>query len=82
MREIDGLGDEHMVGIILVQDFTGGLLARLHRVRTALRQRAGRIVAYRRLLREMEAMSESELAEFGLHRSDLPRIARAELGRS
>lgn len=61
------------------------LAAALHRL-TGLgyfsaEARAGR-ARYRRALGELERMSERELAELGLHRCDIPRVAReaADLG--
>ena len=61
-----------MVGSILARGYTGRIGAIHRRIRHALRRRAQR----RAILREMDCMSDAELAEFGLSRCDLPRIAR------
>jgi uncharacterized protein YjiS (DUF1127 family) len=51
------------------------LVARLHGLRdmlhTVLQQRA----VYNRTLQELQALSNRELADLGIHRSEIPRIA-------
>jgi uncharacterized protein YjiS (DUF1127 family) len=52
-----------------------GLKARVQRFRDMLDERAARRDAYRRTVRELHACSDRDLADLGIHRSDIPRIA-------
>ena len=54
----------------------GGIAASVQRLRETLAARARYRKAYRTTLAELESMSDRELADFGMHRSDLPAIAR------
>jgi uncharacterized protein YjiS (DUF1127 family) len=54
----------------------GGIAATFHRLRDTLAERARLRRIYHTTLAELETMSDRELADFGMHRSDLPRIAR------
>lgn len=52
-----------------------GLKARVQRVRDMLDARAARRDAYSRTLRELQSCSNRDLADLGIHRSEIPRIA-------
>lgn len=53
----------------------GGLLSRLAEARTALGERFARRAVYRRTLNEMSMLSDRDLADLGVHRSQLRSIA-------
>lgn len=53
----------------------GGLLSRLAEARTALGERLARRAVYRRTLNEMSMLSDRDLADLGVHRSQLRSIA-------
>lgn len=53
----------------------GALRARLDETLAGLRAAMHRRSLYNRTLREMHALSDRELADLGLHRSELRRIA-------
>ena len=53
-----------------------GRTARFPKIRALLKQRAARRTVYRTTLDELQALSDRELADFGFHRSEIPRIAR------
>ncbi|WP_089882527.1 DUF1127 domain-containing protein [Citreimonas salinaria] len=53
----------------------GGLLGRLAEARTALGERLARRAIYRRTLNEMSALSDRDLADLGIHRSQVRSIA-------
>lgn len=52
-----------------------GLTAIAHRLRENLQERRQAKAAYDRTLAELSAMSGRELADIGINRSDIPRIA-------
>lgn len=52
------------------------LKARFEQFRDMLEQHAARRAVYRRTVDELQALSDRELADFGFHRSEIPRIAR------
>jgi uncharacterized protein YjiS (DUF1127 family) len=52
-----------------------GFLAAVHDVRERAAERRKTNAAYTRTLNELSAMSSRELADIGLHRSEIPRIA-------
>ena len=53
-----------------------GLKARFHQIRAFLEQRAARRALHRRVVDELHASSDRDLADLGFHRSEIPRIAR------
>jgi len=53
-----------------------GPIARIRQLREMLETQAARRAAYRRTVAELQAFSDSELAEFGFHRSEIPALAR------
>lgn len=53
-----------------------GLAPRLRYLVKSVRARAEEHRAYRTTLAELNAMTDRELADFGFHRSELPRVAR------
>ena len=53
-----------------------GLKARYFRLLDGLGERAAQRAVYRRKVAELHALSDRELADFGYHRSEIPRIAR------
>lgn len=53
-----------------------GLKARFNHLRNALEEHAGRRAVYRQTVYELSALSDRDLADFGFHRSEIPRIAR------
>lgn len=53
----------------------GGLLSRLSETRIALGERFARRAVYRRTLNEMSMLSDRDLADLGVHRSQLRSIA-------
>jgi uncharacterized protein YjiS (DUF1127 family) len=53
-----------------------GLKARYHRILGSLRERAAKRALYRQKVIELQAFSDRDLADFGYHRSEIPRIAR------
>ena len=53
-----------------------GLKARYIPLLDRLSERAARRAAYRRTVAELQALSDRDLADFGYHRSEIPRIAR------
>ena len=52
-----------------------GLKARVQRFRDMLEERAARRDAHRRTMRELHACSNRDLADLGIYRGDIPRIA-------
>ncbi|SUZ31933.1 hypothetical protein ROE7235_01684 [Roseibaca ekhonensis] len=52
-----------------------GLMARLHNLRDALRTRMAQHARYRQTRDELQALSSRELADLGIHRSEIARIA-------
>jgi uncharacterized protein YjiS (DUF1127 family) len=53
-----------------------GLKVHFLRVRETLAARAARRRAYIRTVSELQSLSDRDLADFGFHRSEIPRIAR------
>ena len=53
-----------------------GLKARYFRLLDSLSERAAQRAAYRRTVADLQALSDRDLADFGYHRSEIPRIAR------
>jgi len=53
-----------------------GLKARYLRLLDSLGERAEQRAVYRRKVAELQALSDRDLADFGYHRSEIPRIAR------
>jgi uncharacterized protein YjiS (DUF1127 family) len=53
-----------------------GLKARYRQIRDTLDQRATRRAIYRRTMKELHALSDRDLADFGFHRSEIPRISK------
>lgn len=51
------------------------LMARLHGLRDALRTRMAQQARYRQTRDELQALSNRELADLGIHRSEIARIA-------
>ncbi len=56
-----------------------GLSARFQWLRESLRRHAAQRAVYRRTVEELQALSDRDLADLGMHRSDIPRIARQAL---
>ncbi len=54
----------------------GSFKARFEALRAEWRARAARRSVYRRTVVELQALSDRELADFGFHRTEIPRIAR------
>lgn len=52
-----------------------GLVASFHDLRMRAQERRATRAAYIRTLNELSAMSSRELADIGLHRSDIPEVA-------
>ncbi len=52
-----------------------GFFARLNGLRDALNTVKQRRAVYSRTLQELQALSNRELADLGIHRSEIPRIA-------
>lgn len=52
-----------------------GLFSRLQRLRDALNTVMQQRAVYSRTLQELQALSNRELADLGIHRSEIPRIA-------
>jgi uncharacterized protein YjiS (DUF1127 family) len=52
-----------------------GLVAAVHDLRMRAQERRATRAAYSRTLNELSAMSSRELADIGLHRSDIPGVA-------
>jgi uncharacterized protein YjiS (DUF1127 family) len=61
-----------------VQNF--GLKARYLNILGNLRERATKRAVYRQKVMELHAFSDRDLADFGYHRSEIPRIAREAVG--
>ncbi len=59
----------------LAQDF-GGLLGPIRALRAHVEDWARRREAYLETLAELQSLSDRELDDIGLHRLDLPRVAR------
>ena len=57
-----------------------GLKARFQQLRNALEERAKRRAVYSRTVRELQALSDRDLADLGFHRSEIPRIAQEAAG--
>ena len=57
-----------------------GLQARYIRILDRLRERAAQQSVYRQKVAELQAFSDRDLADFGYHRSEIPRIARESVG--
>lgn len=53
-----------------------GLKARYLRIVDSLGERATQRAVYRRTVADLQALSDRDLADFGYHRSEIPRIAR------
>ena len=53
-----------------------GLKARYLHLLDRLSEGAARRAVYRRKVAELHALSDRDLADFGYHRSEIPRIAR------
>jgi len=56
------------------------VLARLHAATDALFDRVNRYRMYRRTFAELSALTNHELADIGLHRSELRGVARETAG--
>lgn len=52
-----------------------GLKDRYEHIRRVIEHFAARRAAYRRTVDELNVLSDRDLADFGFHRSDIPRIA-------
>ena len=52
-----------------------GLKARFQQIRDMLERRAVERAVYRRTVQELRVLSDRDLADLGLHRSEIPRIA-------
>ncbi|MBN2761251.1 MAG: DUF1127 domain-containing protein [Rhodobacteraceae bacterium] len=52
-----------------------GIFARLKGLRDTLRTVMEQRAVYARTLQELQALSNRELADLGIHRSEIPRIA-------
>ncbi|QFS84073.1 hypothetical protein FIU97_15060 [Roseivivax sp. THAF40] len=61
---------------VIAQTGQSKLAARIHTFRETLRERAARRAVYRQTVYELQALSDRELADFGFHRSEIPRLAR------
>lgn len=57
-----------------------GLQAGCIRILDSLRERAAQRALYRQKVAELQAFSDRDLADFGYHRSEIPRIARESVG--
>lgn len=53
----------------------GSLFSRIAEARASLNAYLARRALYKRTLHEMQVLSDRELADLGLHRSELPRVA-------
>lgn len=62
--------------IIRRPDLTGRLDQTLHAIRAKLRLATERRTGMARITRELEAHSDQDLADLGLARCDIPRLAR------
>lgn len=60
----------------LVRSDKSRLEARYHQIRAFLEQRAARRALHRRVVDELHASSDRDLADLGFHRSEIPCIAR------
>ena len=73
----------HLVSHDSADTGSAALAAALHRLTGfsyfSAEARARR-ARYRQALAELESMSDRELSEFGLHRCDIPRLAREAAG--
>ena len=54
---------------------SGGLLARIQGLRDALAAVLQQRAVYTQTTRELQALTNRELADLGIHRSEIPRIA-------
>ncbi|MDU8913176.1 DUF1127 domain-containing protein [Aestuariicoccus sp. MJ-SS9] len=52
-----------------------GLFSRIKDLRAAFAAYRARRAVYHKTLTELDALSDRDLADFGLHRSELPRVA-------
>jgi len=52
-----------------------GLAARFRKVLDVLSQRAGQAAVYRQTVRELQSLGNRDLADLGIHRSEIRRIA-------
>ncbi|WP_292285709.1 DUF1127 domain-containing protein [Marivita sp.] len=57
-----------------------GLKARYHRILETLVERSQKRKMYRQTVNELQALSDRDLADFGFHRSEIPRIAKKSAG--
>ncbi|MCL1629120.1 DUF1127 domain-containing protein [Roseibaca sp. V10] len=53
----------------------GGFLARLQSFRAMLAETLQQRAVYNQTLSELQALSNRELADLGIHRSEIPRLA-------
>jgi len=53
-----------------------GLKARFQKLRDTFDAHAKRRAVYSRTVRELHALSDRDLADLGMHRSEIPRIAQ------
>ena len=59
-----------------------GLKARYTWLVDALAERAARRKVYRQTVAELQALSDRDLADFGFHRSEIPRVAKEAADRA
>ena len=53
-----------------------GVKARYQHIREKLRKHAARRAVYRQTVDELQALDNRELADVGIHRSEIPRFAK------
>ena len=73
--------DKTMTALTHTHAKGASLLARLHAATDALSDRIAAYRMYRRTYNELSALTNGELADLGLHRSELRRVALESAGK-
>jgi hypothetical protein len=73
--------DAHMAHALNKQSFTFDLTSRFRAMITAIKSARAHRAAFNSAYTELQQLSDQELMEFGLHRSDLVDMARVEVYR-